>query len=136
MAMLGRVYSMDRAKLDQAEDYLKKAIDFSPENLDAHFDLARVYAMQGKRDKALQQFHFLFVKESDFFIYHFELGRMLEAWGQKEQALREYRRAHLLNPKFTAAAQAIKRLEAEPTTSSPKSAGTPTKNTPKPVPDK
>jgi tetratricopeptide (TPR) repeat protein len=60
----------------------------------------------------LQQFRYLFARESEFFIYHFELGRMLEAWGRKDAALREYRRAHLLNPAFDQAAQAIKRLEA------------------------
>jgi tetratricopeptide (TPR) repeat protein len=127
MAMLGRLYSLDRDKLDQAEDYLKKALDFSPENLEAHFDLARVYARKGERNKAMQQFRFLFVKESEFFIYHFELGRILEAWGEKEQALKQYRRAHLLNPKFEPASQAIQRLEAEPKTPEKKSESPSTK---------
>jgi tetratricopeptide (TPR) repeat protein len=112
MAMLGRLYSLDRNKLDQAEDYLKKALDYSPENLDAHFDLARIYARKGERDKAAQEFRYLFNKEGEFFVYHFELGRILEAWGNKNGALREYRRAQLLNPKFEPAEQAIKRLES------------------------
>jgi len=129
MAMLGRLYSFDRDKLNQAEDYLKKALDYSPENLEAHFDLARVYARKGERTKALQQFRFLFAKESEFFIYHFELGRMLEAWGQKEQALREYRRAQLLNPRFEPASQAIKRLESVEKTPDKKSEGPTTQRT-------
>lgn len=112
LAMLGRLYSLDRDKLDRAEAYLRQALDYSPDNLEAHFDLGRVYARKGERDKALQQFRYLFARESEFFIYHFELGRMLEAWGSKDAALREYRRAHLLNPGFDQATQAIKRLEA------------------------
>jgi tetratricopeptide (TPR) repeat protein len=112
LAMLGRLYSLDRDKLDQAEAHLKQALDYSPENLEAHFDLGRVYARKGERDKALQQFRYLFAREAEFFIYHYELGRMLEAWGSKDAALREYRRTQLLNPAFDQAALAIKRLEA------------------------
>ncbi len=121
MAMLGRLYSLDRDRLDQAESYLKQALEYSPENLEAHFDLGRVYAQKGEREKALQQFRFLLVKESEFFLYHFELGRMLEAWGDKAAALQEYRRTLTLNPKFDPATQAIKRLEAGGTTTGPKS---------------
>jgi tetratricopeptide (TPR) repeat protein len=120
MAMLGRMYAMDKDKLDQAETYLKQALDNSPENLDAHFDLARIYARKGEREKAAQEFRYLFNKEGEFFVYHFELGRILEAWGNKEGALREYRRAHLLNPKFELADQAIKRLESGETKPAPK----------------
>lgn len=138
MALLGRLYSMDRDKLDQAEAFLKQALDYSPENLDAHFDLARIYARKGERDKAAQEFRFLFNLEAEFFIYHFELGRILEAWGNKDGALREYQRALLLNPKFDLASQAIKRLESEPATPGPKSenpAEAPKTST-KPVPTK
>jgi tetratricopeptide (TPR) repeat protein len=129
MAMLGRLYAMDKDKLDQAESYLKQALDYSPENLDAHFDLARIYARKGEREKAAQEFRYLFNKEGEFFIYHFELGRILEAWGNKEGALREYRRAQLLNPKFEMADQAIKRLESGETKPAPKAQ---TPSTPKP----
>ena len=127
MALLGRVYSFDRDKLDQAEDYLRKALDYSPENLEAHFDLGRVYARKGERNKAMREFRFLFVKEAEFFVYHFELGRILEAWGEKDQALKQYRRAHLLNPNFEPATQAIQRLEAELKTPEKKSESPSTK---------
>jgi tetratricopeptide (TPR) repeat protein len=133
MAMLGRLYSLDKDKLDQAESYLKQALDYSPDNLEAHFDLGRIYARKGERDKALQEFRFLFNQEAEFFIYHFELGRILEAWGNKEAAIREFRRALVLNPKFEAAEQAIKRLESEAPTPGPKSE-TPAPKTPKPAP--
>ena len=133
MAMLGRLYSLDKDKLDQAEAFLKQALDYSPDNLEAHFDLGRIYARKGERDKAVQEFRFLFNQEAEFFIYHFELGRILEAWGNKDAAIREFRRALVLNPKFEAADQAIKRLENEAATSGPKSE-TPPAKTPKPAP--
>jgi tetratricopeptide (TPR) repeat protein len=135
MAMLGRLYSFDKDKLDQAEAYLKQALDYSPENLEAHFDLGRIYARKGERDKAIQEFRFLFNQEGEFFIYHFELGRILEAWGNKDGAMREYRRTQLLNPKFEPADQAIKRLESGEASPGPKgeSPAAP-KPAPKPAP--
>ena len=92
---------------------------------------------KAERDKAIQEFRFLFNQEGEFFIYHFELGRILEAWGNKDGSLKEYRRAHLLNPQFAPADQAIKRLEAGETTPAPKSESPPSpKPTPKPAPGK
>ena len=111
MAWLGKMYSFERDKLEQAQSYLQKAMEESPENLEVHFDLGRIYAMKGERDKVLREFGFLFSKERDFFIYHFELGRILEAWGERDKAIGQYKRAQVLNPNFPAAGEAIKRLE-------------------------
>jgi tetratricopeptide (TPR) repeat protein len=111
MAWLGKLYSFDKDKVEQAQTYLQKALEESPENLEAHFDLARIYAKQGERNKALREFGFLFVKEKDFFIYHFEFGRMLEAWNEKDKAIEQYRRALVLNPNFKPIEEAIRRLE-------------------------
>ena len=123
MAWLGKLYSFDKDKLPQAQTYLQKSLEESPENLEAHFDLARLYAMQGERNKALREFGFLFSKERDFFIYHFELGRMLEAWDEKDKAIEQYKRALVLSPNFKPAEEAIKQLEdgAGSTTASPPS---------------
>lgn len=116
MAWLGKMYSFEKDKLEQAQSLLLKALEGSPENLEVHFDLGRVYAMQGERGKTLREFGFLFSKERDFFIYHFEFGRMLEAWGEKDQAIQQYKRALVLNPKFAPVEEAIKRLEGGSTT--------------------
>lgn len=130
LAWLGKLYSFDRDRLEQARSYLIKSINESPENLEARFDLARVYAMMGERDKALREFAFIFSKERDFFIYHFELGRMFEAWEEKTRALEEYKRALYLNPNFTPAAEAIKRLESRSEGRGSEKAGTPPPTTP------
>jgi len=111
LAMLGKIDSFDRAKLDQAQQYLQQAIDESPDHLEAHFDLGRVFAMKGDRQQAMREFAFTFSKEGEFALYHFEMGRILEAWGDKKQAIQNYQRALVLNPRFEMAAQAVKRLE-------------------------
>lgn len=113
MAWLGKLYSFERDKLELAQSYLLKALEGSPENLDVHFDLGRIYAMLGERQKALQEFGFLFSKEQDFFLYRFELGRILEAWGENDKAIEQYKRALVLNPNFSLASEAIKRLESQ-----------------------
>ena len=115
LAMLGKLYSFDRAKLDQAHQYLQQALEESPDNLEAHFDLGRIYALKGERQLALREFGFTFAKEGEFGLYHFEMGRILEAWGQKAEALQNYQRALVLNPRFDAAKQAITRLEGSAT---------------------
>jgi tetratricopeptide (TPR) repeat protein len=112
MIWLGKLYSFDKDKLDQAQLYLQKALESSPENLEAHFDLARIFAMRGERDKALSEFGFLFTKEKDFFIYHFEFGRILEVWNEKDKAFEQYKRALILVPGFKLAEEAIRRLES------------------------
>ena len=115
MAWLGKIYSLDKEKFEQAISYLQKALEESPENLDAHFDLARIYGMRGESDKALGEFGFLFSKEREFILYHFELGRMLEAWREKDKALEQYKRALVLSPNFKPAEEAVKRLEDKST---------------------
>ncbi|MCK9375242.1 MAG: tetratricopeptide repeat protein [Syntrophobacterales bacterium] len=129
-AMLGQLYSLDKTKLDQAESYLKEALDASPDNLEAHFDLGRVYALKGDKEQTLQEFRFVFAKESEFPGYHFEMGRIMESWGEKQVALNHYRRALMLNPRFEAARQAVQKLESSgpgaaqpaPTPAKPKAA--------------
>ncbi len=119
LAMLGKICSLDRERLNQSEDFLKKALKISPDYLDAHFDLGRVYAMKGDRDRAFREFRYLFEKERDFFLYHFEMGRILEAWGDKKQAMNHYQRSHILNPGFEEASKAVQRLEQEAKTTPP-----------------
>jgi tetratricopeptide (TPR) repeat protein len=111
MILLGRLYSYEPEKLDLAEDYLKQGLELSPDNVEGHFDLGRVYALKGDRRKAIDSFNFVFFKERDFGLYHNEVARILEAWGEKAEALRQYQRALLFNPTLTAAKEAVQRLE-------------------------
>lgn len=129
LAMMGKLYSLDRAKVDQAKEYLDQALVESPDNLEAHFDLGRVYAIKGDRERAVAEFRYLFAKEGEFGLFHYEMGRILEAWGDNNQALNQYRRALVFNPNLEPVNQAIKRLQAAgkeapaaPGTAAPKAA--------------
>lgn len=115
MVLLARLYSRDKERLNQAEAYLQHALKLSPDSVEAHFDLGRVYALKGVRQKAIAEFNFIFFKEKEFFLYHYEVGRILESWGEKAEALKLYRRAHLLNPEFAKAQEAVRRLETAAT---------------------
>jgi tetratricopeptide (TPR) repeat protein len=110
--MMGKIHSLDRAKVDQAKEFLDQALEESPDNLEVHFDLGRVYAIKGERERAVAEFRYIFSKEGEFSLYHYEMGRILEAWGDNNQALNHYRRALLFNPKLEPVNQAIKRLQA------------------------
>jgi tetratricopeptide (TPR) repeat protein len=125
LAMLGKIDSFDRAKLPEAQKLLQQALDESPDNLEAHFDLGRVYAMQGDKNKAIREFAFIFNKEAEFALYHYEMGRILEAWGQKEGALTHYKRALVFNPNFELPQQAIQNLEKGSTKATPQLAPKP-----------
>ncbi|MCK9376582.1 MAG: tetratricopeptide repeat protein [Syntrophobacterales bacterium] len=119
MILLGRLYSYEPKKLDLAVDYLKQGLALSPDNVEGHFDLGRVYALKGDRRKAIDSFNFVFFKERDFGLYHYEVARILEAWGEKAEALRQYQRALLFNPTLTAAQEAVRRLESRAQTQPP-----------------
>ncbi len=127
LTMLGEISSLDRTRLDQAQTYLEQALKEAPEDLDAHFSLARVFAMKGDREHALIEFRFIFSKEAEFPLYHFVMGQILEAWGRKDEALQNYQRALTLNPHFKLASQAAKRLEAAPQAPTPAPASPPAK---------
>ena len=110
MILLGRLCSFDPNQANQAEDYLQQALKLSPDSVEAHFDLGRVYALKGERQKAIETFNFIFFKERDFHIYHYEVGRILEGWGEKSEASRQYRQALLFNANFAEANDAVQRL--------------------------
>jgi tetratricopeptide (TPR) repeat protein len=115
LVLLGRLCSNDPNRLNQAEDYLKQALKLSPDSIEAHFDLGRVYALKGERQKAIEAFNFIFFKEREFHLYHYEVGRILEGWGEKGEALRQYRQALLFNTNFAEAKKAMQRLaDAQP----------------------
>ncbi len=115
LVLMGRLCSYDPQRVNQAEDYLQQALKLAPESIEAHFDLGRVYALRGERQKAIAAFNFIFFKERDFYLYHFEVGRLLEGWGEKGEAARQYRQALLFNPNFAKAKEAMQQLaEAQP----------------------
>jgi tetratricopeptide (TPR) repeat protein len=114
MAMLGKLYSFDRQKLDQARQLLEKALTLRPDLEDARFDLARVMALQGQYDQSFQEFNRLFQGEMRFALYHTELGKILLSLGLIPQARQEFEHALKLHPGFEPAARELRELDKEP----------------------
>ena len=110
-AMLGKMYSLNRNTLDQAVEALKKAISINAEYPEAHYDLGRIYAVRGERDKGLAEFAFIFRMEPRFAYYHFEAGRIFEAMKAYDRAKGEYRKALALDPRLKRAREALEKLE-------------------------
>jgi protein O-GlcNAc transferase len=111
LAMIGKILSFDRAKLEEAIDYLKNALSINPDYADAHFDLGRIYALQGNMDRAMAEFAFIFRTEPRYAVYHFEFGRILESMKAIDRAKKEYKRALQLDPNMSRAREALERLK-------------------------
>ncbi len=97
-AVLGKIYSMDKDKLSVAEELLARVIKAAPHNSEVRFDLARVYARQGKIVKAVEQFNGIFAQEPKFAVYHTGFAQLLMSAGKKKEAQTHLLRARALAP--------------------------------------
>jgi len=111
MAMIGKILSFDRAKLDEAAKSLNNALSINPDYEDARFDLGRIYAIKGDMNRAFAEFALIFNAEPRFALYHFEAGRILESMKAVDRAKQEYSRALQLDPNMSSAKQALERLK-------------------------
>ena len=75
LAMIGRILSLDKAKLDEAISYLNDALSINPDYAEARFDLGRIYAQKGDAKRALSEFAVIFMSEPRYALYHFGGGR-------------------------------------------------------------
>jgi tetratricopeptide (TPR) repeat protein len=110
LAMIGKILSFDRAKLDDATQYLSDSLSIEPDFADARFDLGRIYAMKGDLNRALAEFAVIFRTEPRYALYHYELGRIFEGAKAVDKAKQEYERALQLDPGFSRAKEALDRL--------------------------
>lgn len=111
IAMIGKILSFDKAKLDVAINQLHNALAINPDYAEAHFDLGRIYALKGDMNHAMAEFSFIFRTEPKYAMYHLELGRIFESMKAFERAKKEYNRALQLNPNMTKAKEALKKLK-------------------------
>jgi len=114
LSMIGKILASNRDKLDEAVNYLNKAIKISPDYAEAHFDLGRIYAFKGDIKRSLAEFALIFSTEPRYAAYHFELGRIFESVKDVNNAKREYNRAFQLNPRMSIAKEALDKLKETP----------------------
>lgn len=111
LAMIGKILSFNKAKLDEAINYLDQAISIDPDYAEAHFDLGRIYALRGDTNRALAEFGIIFRTEPRYAMYHFELGRIFESMRAVDRAKKEYNRALQLDPNMSRAKEALEKLK-------------------------
>ncbi|OPX36298.1 MAG: hypothetical protein B1H11_07700 [Desulfobacteraceae bacterium 4484_190.1] len=111
LAMIGKIFTFNKNKLDDAAKYLRKALSINPEFAEAHSDMAHVQAMRGNLSKAIAEFGVIFQGEPRYAKYHYELGRLFESMKAFDRAKAEFKRALALNPKMTRAKKALERLK-------------------------
>ena len=111
LAMIGRSLSLDKSKLDQSIKYLTDALAINELYSEARFDLGRVYAQKGDKNRALSEFAVIFRTEPQYAVYHLEAGRIFESMKAIDRAKGEYERALQLDPKLKIAKEALEKLK-------------------------
>jgi len=114
LAMIGKILTFDKNKLDDAAKYLRKALSINPEFAEAHSDMAHIQAMRGNLSQAIAEFSIIFQGEPRYAKYHYELGRLFESMKAFDRAKAEFKRALVLNPKLTRAKKALERIKQMP----------------------
>ena len=90
--LLGRIY-LATNKLQQAEAYLRRALQRDPESGMAHYYYGRLLYRQGHYATAATHLQRALAWQPRDFWLHYELGRALQQAGQAEAALSQYHRA-------------------------------------------
>ncbi|KXK38477.1 MAG: Tetratricopeptide repeat protein [Candidatus Hinthialibacteria bacterium OLB16] len=84
--------------LASAEKDLKAALSWSPQTAYLHDQLADVYAVQGKKEQALNEVRKAVALHPVKWSYHEHASRLLFQLGRKEQAREERLKAEALKP--------------------------------------
>jgi len=96
-AYLGDIF-LTLHKLDPAEDYIKKAISFSPENPGYHYILGFIYSNKRQWDKAIAEFEIAVTKEPDNDEYLRGLAWAVYSSGDVAKGLASLEKASCLAP--------------------------------------
>lgn len=111
---LGWTYSFMKLS-DEAIVECHRAIEVDPAFGNPYNDIGAYLIEQGNLYAAIEWFRraMMASRYECYFYPHFNLGRVYEAQGRWVEALREYKAAIDLNPKYTMAIQAFRKLQAK-----------------------
>jgi tetratricopeptide (TPR) repeat protein len=103
LALAGRTWAAtgDAAK---GEDYLRRAIEADPANLEAYSRLGALYYSQKKLDLAIAEFDKLAAKQPNAVAPQTMAGLILQAQGKNDEAQKRFERLVDLNPRAAVAA--------------------------------
>lgn len=110
---LGWTYSF-MGLTDDAIEECHRAIDVDPDFGNPYNDIGAYMIEQGNMYAAIPWLRRAMTapRYESYFYPHFNLGRVYESLGRAYDALREYRAAIDLNPKYTLAVRAFRKLQA------------------------
>lgn len=111
---LGWTYSFMK-RTDQAIEECHRAIEVDPEFGNPYNDIGAYLIEQGNLYAAIPWLERAISAEryESYFYPHFNLGRVYESQGRVREALRAFQKAIDLNPKYTLAIQAFRKLQAK-----------------------
>ena len=111
---LGWTYSF-MSLTDEAIEECQRATEVDPDFGNPYNDIGAYLIEQGNLYSAIPWLHraMTATRYESYFYPHFNLGRVYEAQGRAYDALREYKAAIDLNPKYTLAIQAFRKLQAK-----------------------
>lgn len=89
---LGRFYHYRQRRIDLAVESFNKAIQESPLNWGANYELGKIYKQQGYLEKALVNFKIASESNPGFDPIHFELGKIYRDLGMPRSAIKEFER--------------------------------------------
>lgn len=90
-----RIFREQRARRRQE---IAKHLAKHPRDLDAHFEMGQLYALDGHIAEATQEYRTVIEIAPDHETAHFNLGLLYHRSGQLEQAIRSFREVLRLNP--------------------------------------
>jgi tetratricopeptide (TPR) repeat protein len=107
---LGNALAMENRPSEAIQHY-EEALRLDPEYAEAHYNLGRVLAGLGRMPEAMAQWEQVLRIHPDDVQAHYSLGTALEQQGKMPEAIKEYNRVLQLQPGFTAARDALARLQ-------------------------
>ena len=102
------------SKWDEGEQHLRSALRADPDSAEAYNSLGSLLLQRGDLEKARQAFLKTIVLEPRMADAHYNLGLVLRKQNKHDEAAGAFRQALILNPHFSAAREALDRLERVP----------------------
>ncbi|MFQ5990615.1 MAG: tetratricopeptide repeat protein, partial [Candidatus Methylomirabilales bacterium] len=93
-----RLLGIFREQRARRKQELTKHLAKHPKDVDAHFELGQLYALDGHVAEAIQEYRTVIEIAPDHETAYFNLGILYHRSGQLEEAIRSFRQVHRLNP--------------------------------------
>ena len=104
------VAAMRQKRHDAAEEFFKKAIEITPNNLDFRRNLALSLHLQGKSAEAVKTLEDVIRQNPNFPEAHNTLGLIYAEQNRRQEAIAQFQKALQINPNFAPARSNLKKV--------------------------